>query len=360
VLLVKTDEKQARCENLLFRACFVKQSPVIDKDTNLTIIGEHIEGMSDRDVTLLHFENSPIFPIHLRFIKKFPNLKRLKITRSTWNFSEPLENCENFIAIEFIDLDLAFVPKNFFAKCTKLNDLTLEKTKILSNTVDDLFVNQKLLEELTFKGEIIPNLRQNYFTSLVGLERLSFDSCEILSIDEHPFKSLTRLGFLYMADVKVDRFPRKLLDSLENLMFLILRGNSTSIQMDENFFQSLRTLKKLLSIKAKNIIPRLSENSFDEMTGLEMLDINENLISTLVNNTFGHLLKIFSMDLSENRIQKIEPDAFAGCETLTQLFLQKNEIEFVSGFEFQHLINLEKLDLQENAITKITKKPFEN
>jgi hypothetical protein len=114
-----------------------------------------------------------------------------------------------------------------------------------------------------------------------------------------------------MDDVKVDRFPRKLFDSLENLMFLILTG---SIEMDESFFQSLRTLKKLLSVKAKNIIPRLSENSFDGMTGLEMLDINENLISTLVDNTFCHLEKIFLMDLSENRIQKIEPDAFAGCE----------------------------------------------
>jgi Leucine-rich repeat (LRR) protein len=338
-----------------------QRSPVIHKDTNLTITVKHDGGMQDRNVKMVWLEESPIFPIHLSFIEKFSRLDRFKISRSTWNFSEPLENCENFIYFELNGVDLAFIPKNFFTKCTELEVLVLEKTLILSHNVDDLFANRKNLKMLTFTNEVIPHLRDNYFTSLVNLRMLKFDRCEILKIDEDPFKSLRLLSTfdIDLSAVKVDQFLQKFFNSLENLQTFFLNGNSSS-KVDDSFFVSLRTLKMLLSVTVTNIIPRLYENSFDGMSKLHTLRIQQNFISALGNNTFGRLEKIAVITLSENRIHKVEPDAFVGCETLKILNLDQNQFEFVSGLEFQHLINLQDLGLQKNAITKIIGKPFEN
>jgi hypothetical protein len=262
VWLIKPEEIEGECKYTYGEYyCTFERTSLINKDTTLTITVKHKWGRNDTNVIALQLYQSPIFPIHLSFIEKFPNLQRLKISRSSWNFSKPLENCENFTQFELIDLDLAFIPKNFFTKCTKLKLLIFTKTFILSYMTDDLFVNQKQLEKLAFMDEIIPHLKENYFTSLVSLKMLTFDTCKILNIDEDLFKNLRKLHTLEMSGVTVDQFPRKFFDSLENLEKLLLIENSGSIsEINESFFLSLRTLKKLNFIQVHVCIKiRLTE-----------------------------------------------------------------------------------------------------
>ncbi|KAI7803887.1 vasorin b [Triplophysa rosa] len=100
----------------------------------------------------------------------------------------------------------------------------------------------------------------------------------------------------------------------------------------------------------KNGIEILSQEDFEGLSNLEMLDISQNKLTELPDYVFRPLSSLHNLDLSSNQIVHISRHSFAGLEHLERLYLFSNLIESIHSAAFNGLKQLLELKLQGNKL----------
>ncbi|CAE6963651.1 LINGO4 [Symbiodinium sp. CCMP2592] len=99
--------------------------------------------------------------------------------------------------------------------------------------------------------------------------------------------------------------------------------------------------------------------SFERLSALEELRLNNFRLLTLREQAFGSLGKLKGLRLPNNQLQSLEPGAFLGLKGLKELHLEYNQLQSLESGAFQGLGGLKKLDLGFNHLRSLKPGAFQ-
>ncbi|XP_078603872.1 uncharacterized protein LOC144877702 [Branchiostoma floridae x Branchiostoma japonicum] len=137
---------------------------------------------------------------------------------------------------------------------------------------------------------------------------------------------LTRLHYLYIGHGKLRVISNNSFENLSSLQVLQIKETSVSI---------------------------LKENTFCCLTNLTDLLLSSNQISVIEPNAFLTLPSLRTLNLADNRLSLLRQDYFTGLGGLHLLNLSNNEICNIDNGVFQHLLSLRHLNIDHNRIQTI-------
>uniref|UniRef100_A0A0K0EI48 LRRCT domain-containing protein n=1 Tax=Strongyloides stercoralis TaxID=6248 RepID=A0A0K0EI48_STRER len=211
-------------------------------------------------------------------------------------------NCKNVKNIKDVFNQLNIeekVSKLYIDGCDKIEDdnITLPKTKI---------------EIININNCPIKTISNNFFDNIDKqfLKEFSCTNCQLSSIPIFP--------------------------SMKNLHSLNLNSNNISIFQNEKFY-------------------------FNNLTGLEKIDLSNNVITSIPNNVFLIPKKTLRfLDLSKNKLSQVPAQEIRNSLNLTYLSLANNNISEIYQFQFMNLPSLKSLILHSNNLNKISPMAFMN
>lgn len=103
----------------------------------------------------------------------------------------------------------------------------------------------------------------------------------------------------------------------------------------------------------QNGIDTLSQDDFEGLGQLELLDLSQNELAEFPDGVFGMLSKLKNLDLSSNHITQIHKDSFSGLVQLERLYLHRNRIQSIHLEAFEGLEMLLELKLQGNQLSSL-------
>uniref|UniRef100_A0A3Q1BK86 EGF-like domain-containing protein n=2 Tax=Amphiprion ocellaris TaxID=80972 RepID=A0A3Q1BK86_AMPOC len=103
----------------------------------------------------------------------------------------------------------------------------------------------------------------------------------------------------------------------------------------------------------QNGIVTLSQDDFNGLMELELLDLSQNELAEIPDGVFEMLSKLKNLDLSSNHITHISKDSFSGLVQLERLYLHANRIQSIHLEAFDGLEMLLELKLQGNQLTSL-------
>lgn len=143
---------------------------------------------------------------------------------------------------------------------------------------------------------------------------------------------------------------------IEYLEVLNLSKNLITRISNETFEGLIRLRGLNLS---QNEISTLEPFALSKMTNLEVLNMRSNKLKSLESNCFVGIKKLTSLDLSSNELSTIPDGLFSDMENLVKLNLERNNIAFIGITGFSGLVSLTHLDLTGNWLANVHPDVFE-
>ncbi|XP_068982424.1 uncharacterized protein [Bombus flavifrons] len=357
---------------------------VIDYDT---IVNE----ICENETLKLHFsssidfnENSIVSPtlkciVIKGYVPKFtngifknvPNLKFLDLSNNEIN-SDDLFTFGNLSNVKILNLSNQNGYSNYGTIVNgvypELEYLNLRNAKILDlkSSLDNPFPKLKYLDLSQNRIESRTFLSINMFSTLTHLDlsansiyQFSFGQMEnllSLTLDRNKIENLEssmginlagleKLEKLSLAYNKISHINSSAIETMSNLRYLNLSGNSLSI-FNFDMLKSVKSLDVLV----------LDSNSLDNVlitapVNLTQLSLNRNDIRYLAINTFYYLHSLKKLFLSENKIQSIQADAFQNQVLLEELYLNDNQLSYLPVGWCESMKMLRYLNLAGNKFT---------
>lgn len=109
-----------------------------------------------------------------------------------------------------------------------------------------------------------------------------------------------------------------------------------------------------------NKIKSIPPNTFQDLSHLHTLLLNNNHIVRLQNGSFNGLSELRYLYLYKNRIRVIEKQVFQGLDKLEQLYLHFNDLATFEADTFSNIPSLERLFLHNNRLQRVPKGAFRN
>jgi Leucine-rich repeat (LRR) protein len=264
--------------------------------THLKMIGNHLPGMSNQNVTCAIFSDSNLFEIPLEIFATFGNLKTLKMESVNLESINKLENCSNFERFvgSFNNLQ---VLDGSFRNCRKLLDI-------------DLSFNQ------------IDSIVGSPFKYLGKLERVDLEFNRLAKIDSNAFKNCRSLLYLNLDHNRLEFIADDAFKDMIDLRELYLKANYRLTYLDPRSFQQLIHLEKL-HLNA-NQIKNLENFTFENLKNLKEINLSQTPLTVLNEKIFRGNFNLEKIFIYFNNISKIHPQAFHGLHNLKQLKLTGN------------------------------------
>lgn len=294
------------------------------------------------EVQCMHFENNQITHIGSNFLKP---LKKLNDGYFTGNLC---------IKLQFTDPTSLVTFKSALKACPEPpNDDTTKNESSRKTSCDSKFKSaDENLDAATRQLLILMSRSGNFEPMLTNVEieilcKITGKTCEVDNL-----KVETR-----ESEIK----------SVQDEKGVEIDMNSTDIEVvnifeQQSLFFPLNFGIKFPKLKQLTIIYSglffIDDKTFDNMTLLTSLKLNENKIRKIPANAFNENKMMKSLDLSMNKIETIDDDAFSGQENLIDLNLEQNLVFKVNSEIFKKLSKLEILNLRHNQIRKIESKIF--
>ena len=176
--------------------------------------------------------------------------------------------------------------------------------------------------------EIVPS----DFVGLTGLIELSISgSRQLTTVPANAFSELSGLTKFQNLGLSRSRIKTVHRDAFDGLNFS--RQGSISLGL--------------------NHIETLEPGTFDGVTGLEQLRLENNHIKAFEDGFFENLTDLEQLDISGNRLRAIDQDTLRGLSSLRILTITSNPLSTLHPDAFDHLSALERLTLQANAIAEL-------
>lgn len=99
---------------------------------------------------------------------------------------------------------------------------------------------------------------------------------------------------------------------------------------------------------SNNKIREIKNDTFENLNGLNGLDLSFNQLITLPKNVFKPLVNLFSLNLQGNKIQMIDPDLFFHIKYLSTLDISYNNLTIILPKSFRNNLNLTFLNVSDN------------
>ena len=191
---------------------------------------------------------------------------------------------------------------------------------------------------------------------LASVDYLVVNGYSSESIVASDFANLTGLiqlsirGSRQLTTVPANAFSE--LSGLTNFQTLGLSRNSIKTVHRDAFDGLTFSSQGSISL-GLNHIETLEPGTFDGVTGLEVLSLENNHIKAFEDGFFDNLTEMEQLLISSNRIRAIDADTFRGLSSLRILIMSSNNLSTLHPDAFDHLSALERLTLQNNAITEL-------
>lgn len=219
-------------------------------------------------------------------------------------------------------------------------DLSYNFLSILNG---DTFERLNKLKRLNLRNNTLTSLNFTLPASVVELD-ISFNS--LLSIDENSFSAMTQLKTTTLRNNLLRSLPKKIFALNHNMNCLDLGANRLEV-INFTLPQAIVTLDF-----SYNLISRIENNSFYELSKLAELRLNNNLLRGLPAGCFYHLNGLTFLDLSNNNIV-LSYGTFGGLANLTELRLANNSITDLPELVLGTLQNLVTLDVSYNNLSTL-------
>lgn len=238
-------------------------------------------------------------------------------------------NMPNLEEISFVRNQFLGIPPGILEPRLKVLDLSgYDRGFIQLDVPDYVFDKMSNLRELYMRYKALPSLTEFTFWGLVSLENLDLKKCSIDSLPEGVFKHLTKL---------------KHIDLSRNPIFR--PGSSVNMRA----FQGINSLKTLILSDTK-LTDLSSSLSFEDLQGLEYIDLSNNSISVLPDDLFKSSYNLEHLNLRENFIESWKPQK-SSIKRLKSLDLSLNKIRYFNRDALRSFDQLHILDLSENVFS---------
>lgn len=295
--------------------------------------------VNSSSITHLYLTDNDLCVINAGAFDGLPNLVYLNLTRN--NYITLQLHGSNFPRIETLVLDDTAGVNKYHCTINRGEFGDLSRGSCYSTPI-----------MLNFKK--LPNLRHLYLRNN-GLDYLRNNFQPIIGqVGSQIYRS--GITHLYLDNNNISSL--NFVDSLpESITHLYLRNNSLT-DLDYSFVRlaiptsdplPLDRLRNLVHLDlSKNQISALSDDSFNNLEKLIILELDENYLSHVPRICELKSLEILS--ISQNQLTEIAQFDFCGLSSLRMLNLSHNEITKISQDEIRNLGGLESLDLSGNKI----------
>ena len=144
--------------------------------------------------------------------------------------------------------------------------------------------------------------------------------------------------------------PENTFDGLTALTTLYLNDNSLS-SLNVNLFDETTALRTLFL--HRNTLSSLDADTFDGLTTLATLILYNNNLSTLDADIFDGLTSLQTLVLNGNGLSTPDADLFDGLTNLRDLYLNDNGLSSLDADLFDGLANLSTLYLNDNGLSSL-------
>ncbi|XP_049836926.1 uncharacterized protein LOC126281772 isoform X1 [Schistocerca gregaria] len=227
-------------------------------------------------------------------------------------------------AVILISRKVSGITAETFKYTPNLEYLNLTKVGLRQQLSADMFSQLYKLKHLAIQDHgSMPELPEDVFKGLGGLESLYLYNNGLLLLPPNIFAPLTKLRLLNLADNKFRRLPTGIFDKNLELRELILNGNHLKNRYNPHLLSHNAELRVLL------------------MKDTHSSELNVNLLESTT--------KLRWLDLSDNYLKQLPAAALQNCQKLNRLGITGNRLENLDvELLLQHNIGLQRLDLRGN------------
>ncbi|KAG5668553.1 hypothetical protein PVAND_016491 [Polypedilum vanderplanki] len=287
------------------------------------IIGTHLEGRTNADVTYIsHYHGSTTIVPQI-ICSQFPNLEIIDFdgfgvrTLTDTSFG----GCRNARSINLFTNQISEISENAFANNPNLTFIDLSGNQLRTLHVN-LFVNQQQLDMLELNNNsFTENFPAGLFRNLVNLRMLLLNECRLTAINPNWFTNLGNLFMLNMFRNEILEINEDAFVGLENLNILNLNHNFIQT-IHPNAFSSLGNLRVIYM--EDNQISELPIGVFAPFTAISYVDLRLNRIKTVNRDIFGSLSALGTLDLDFNVVNAMDERIFREADALYLFYFGNN------------------------------------
>ncbi|KAM6452419.1 uncharacterized protein PHA67_018759 isoform 1-T2 [Liasis olivaceus] len=249
------------------------------------------------------------------------------VTRNTFYFARKIE----FLDLSFNSITLV---KSYAFSRLHLKTLLLSANRIL--TVQKFaFRHLSSLKYLALDQNFLYKFSKSVFAPLIKLETLDLSHNYLFAYNKYSYPSpfmglhsLVKLDISFQTPRLPICPPDNLFQGLENLKFLSLRGNPSSLFLNLSFI-NITTLESLdlSEIKpGKHESWKLHSHFFQGLSNLHNLWLEDSAIKDLPEEVFSDLTSLEQLVLSNNDLRNFSKELFSGLSSLKYLEVSGNSL----------------------------------
>jgi len=256
---------------------------------------------------------------------------------------------KNLCDIKYIGYCSLFA-EDTIANCTnaRITDGTISgMLQMLPSSVEILFMTDNTHISALPDG-VFENLK-----SPSTLKALYLDSCNIDTVSEDSFRSLSSLEILSLNGNKLSAFPSDLLDNTPELRQFSYYAAYTTTKLTALPATLFRKTPKMESfLVSDHQIPSIPVGFFQGLSKLEIIGFVGNLLTTsgIPDDLFKDTKSLKQIHIFNNKITEVRSEWFSFENEINRIFLFLNNIETLSANTFSNLKKLKYLYLHENPI----------
>ncbi|CAG9811906.1 unnamed protein product [Chironomus riparius] len=209
----------------------------------------------------------------------------------------------NLHTVSFVNSRVQTLTAGAFENCAQLESLNLDYNYI-TTVPSGIFSNNSRLREVVFMANRIHTIADNAFTGSV-------------------------LSTLYLGNNRLTTVNRNMLNGIEGTLENIHLYLNNLRDLSENSFDGLQSLR-ILDLGINTQI-RLPANIFQSLINLSILYLDSAGIDTLNPNWFTHLESLRELDIYRNNIRVLPENIFANLTSLLTLLVNLNPIETINS-----------------------------
>ncbi|XP_069487641.1 toll-like receptor 3 isoform X2 [Ambystoma mexicanum] len=359
-----------RLEDKYFSFCVSLVELRLDSNRIIDVKGDIFQNL--KNLRQLDLSHNNLQSGKLGSQKQMLNLQQLWLSSN--RISQVTKEDFDFLSNTSLEmLDLSSNPvKEFHAGCFKvirsLHGLSLENVQLTPDLTQALCLELSGtgIQTLMLSKNQITRIKNTTFMGLLktNLTVLDISVNNLTVIDNNSFASIPHLEYLSLEGNHIAHLSPLTFSGLPNLKLLNLRkclGGAKQSQIEDFSFQPLSGLENL--IMDENIFPRITENMFTGLKSLKYLNLCSCSIGlrTITNTTFSSLAdsSLISLNLTKNRITNLQSGAFSALRHLQVLEVGINNIDQeLSGDEFKGLDNIEVIYISYNKHLRLNSNSF--
>ncbi|MDR1712319.1 MAG: leucine-rich repeat domain-containing protein [Propionibacteriaceae bacterium] len=243
---------------------------------------------------------------------------------------------------------LGTVPGGIFQGLSGLQILDLSDNQI-SMIPPAAFTGLSSLQILALKNNQVATLHEGTFDPLTNLSVLDLDNSGLQDLSELPFGSLSSLTILSLGSNGLTELPVGVFDGANQLQYLSLSGNSIS----DIYASRFAGLPNLIDLNlSDNVITHLISGAFVGLATVKSINLSHNNIGAIDWGAFD-APRIESIDLSANSIVSLDPQTFDGLTWLRYLRLDNNQLASLPADLLADTLSLEEFLVANNQLHKL-------